>query len=366
MDKHITYLNTASIGIPEESTLEKMYELFQEFYSNPSIETKYEDDIVKIKTRLKKILNINSGALSLLRNTTEGLRLISKNLITEDNSEVILTSIDHRSAVNYWIDRSENNKDISIKRVNIKYNYTDDDIVEEIFKSVTNKTSVIAVPHIDRYFGIKFPVEMICSKARNMGIKTVIDGSQSYGLINIDIDKIDPDAYIGCFHKWGLLPMTLGFIYVTNELFSELKRPFLSGYRYYEKSIYERDFGGTELGTRNVVIEKLLEYVIEENLKIDTKFNVREYAAEQLNKLNFINTYYPRDYSYPIGILTFKLINKNTEELVKFLKDKNIIVGTSLVDGILYVRISIDKKNTKEDIDKLINEIKRFINQGGV
>lgn len=351
------YFNTASIGVPSINTLNKMFSLFIDFSKNPIIEKKYENDICVMKERLKKFLNISNGKIGLLRNTTEGLMLSSQGIPLEENDEIILTNIDHRSAVNGWFLR-EKNENIKINRIKIEYFDSSENIINKIFSAITNKTKVIAVPHIDRYFGIIFPIEEIVKIARERNIYIIIDGSQAFGLIELDIKKINPDIYVSCFHKWGLLPMTLGFIYIKDTLSSKIKRQFISGTRFFEKNIEDREFDGPELGTRNVIIEKVLEDIFPFTYDFYPTFSPREYAKEKLKELKNIKLYLNNYQNTPYGIITLKANDIETELLKFELEKERIFVGTSLVGEENLLRISLFFYNTKEDIDYLIKILK--------
>lgn len=126
-EREIIYFNTASIGIPSNETIKKLNELYLNFYKNPLIEEKFENDIIEIKKKLKKQLNINDGKISFLRNTTEGLSLIALGLPLEKNDEIIVMNLDHRSAKNCWYLRQKYESDKSIKIIEIDINYNDDD-----------------------------------------------------------------------------------------------------------------------------------------------------------------------------------------------------------------------------------------------
>lgn len=351
------YFNTASIGVPSVSVLNKMFSLFKDFSKNPSIERKYEDDIVLIKKKLKKFLNIPTGKIGLLRNTTEGLMLSSLGIPLEENDEVILTNIDHRSATNGWLLR-EKNENIKINRLNIDYCDTPENIINKVLSVINNRTKVIAIPHIDRYFGIIFPVEEISKIAREKNIYTLIDGSQAFGLVEVDIKKINPDIYVSCFHKWGLLPMTLGLIYIKDALSSKIKRQFLSGSRFFERNVEDREFDGTELGTRNVIIEKVLEEIFPFAYNFHPDFSPREYAKQKLKELKNIKLYVNDYQNIPYGIITLKANNMETDMLKSELEKEKIFVGTSLVGDENLLRISLFFYNTKEDIDYLIKILK--------
>jgi isopenicillin-N epimerase len=61
------------------------------------------------------------------------------------------------------------------------------------------------------------PVEAICTRAREAGILSFIDGAHAPGMIPIDLGKIDADFYTGNCHKWMLSPKGAGFLYTRRD-----------------------------------------------------------------------------------------------------------------------------------------------------
>ena len=78
------------------------------------------------------------------------------------------------------------------------------------------------VSHMISGSGAILPVKELCAEARKRGIFTVLDGAQTVGHIKIDIKDIDPDCYLGCFHKWMGAPAGTGFMYVRKDKIKDI------------------------------------------------------------------------------------------------------------------------------------------------
>ncbi len=76
-----------------------------------------------------------------------------------------------------------------------------DEVADQFWGGVSPKTKVIFLSHITSPTALRMPVEVICRRAHEAGILTVIDGAHAPGQIQIDLDKIDADFYVGNCHN---------------------------------------------------------------------------------------------------------------------------------------------------------------------
>jgi isopenicillin-N epimerase len=76
-----------------------------------------------------------------------------------------------------------------------------EEIVETIWSAVGPRTRVLYLSHHTSTTAMTLPVGELCRRAREAGIRTVIDGAHVPGHIPLDLRALDPDYYAGNCHK---------------------------------------------------------------------------------------------------------------------------------------------------------------------
>jgi isopenicillin-N epimerase len=83
------------------------------------------------------------------------------------------------------------------------------DAVDDLLGAFTSRTRSLFVSHISSPTALRFPVEALCSRARDAGVLTIVDGAHTPGQIALDLRAIDADFYAGNCHKWpNVKPLT--------------------------------------------------------------------------------------------------------------------------------------------------------------
>src|SRR5262249_48094677 len=93
-----------------------------------------------------------------------------------------------------------------------------DDVVEAIWEGVGPRTRVLFFSHYTSTTALTLPAEQLCGRAREAGIRTIVDGAHVPGHVPLDLGALEPDYYAGNCHKWLCAPKGAGFMYVRREL----------------------------------------------------------------------------------------------------------------------------------------------------
>jgi isopenicillin-N epimerase len=180
---------------------------------------------------LAKYVNTSSDNLVFIPNATYGLNAVVRSLKFVPGDEILTTNHEY-GACDYTWDFISGKTGARIVRQAVSLNMDDDQVVEQLWQGVTPRTKVIYLSHISSPTAMLFPVGLICQRAREQGILTIIDGAHAPGQIPLNMDTIAADFYFGNLHKWSMAPKGAGYLYVRPELQNQMDPLVVSwGYR---------------------------------------------------------------------------------------------------------------------------------------
>lgn len=352
------YMDYAGLGLPRQDALRQEYEYKLALSMDPSLEFKYVDIIERNKKNIsRRFFHTENYMVSYVRNTTEGITIASNVIPLEAGDEVVLSSLEHRSADNSWEYMCEKKKAKLIK-VPVNPDDTAEVIIEKFKSAVNEKTKVVFCSHIDRNFGIIFPIKEISQIADSVNAYSVVDGAQAVGLVDVNLEKLDCSIYICSFHKWCRMPVAMGALLCKNNITHNLERLYVGERRLDEEDVKEKDFGTDELGTRNVALEMCLPMLIDVNPSDNNHDNVYDYFVQKLHSIAHIVEIVSCVENNGRGFIVVDVLNNNENLQDVLFNDYGIMVGRILKEGKIYLRFSFDWSTQKNEIHILIEALK--------
>ncbi|MEZ0007485.1 cysteine desulfurase/selenocysteine lyase [Flavobacterium sp. 28YEA47A] len=306
--------------------------------------------------------------------TTHGINLVSNGFasILKAGDEVMVSALEHHSNIVPWQMLCERT---GAKLTVIPMNNQGELILEEFERLLSEKTKIIAVNHISNALGTINPIKEIIKKAHEAGAAVLIDGAQATPHIKPDVQELDCDFYVFSGHKiCG--PTGSGILY-GKEVWLNRLPPYQGGGEMIKEVTFEKTTyaelphkfeagtpnieGGIVLGTavdylNSIGFDKiaayeheLLEYGTQRLLEIE---GLKIYGTSK-NKTSVISFNIEGIHPYDIGAIVDKLgIAVRTghhcaQPIMSFFN----IPGT--------VRASFAFYNTKEEIDALVEAVKK-------
>jgi selenocysteine lyase/cysteine desulfurase len=316
----------------------------------------------KSKRLLGKLLNTTADRIAFTSNTSSGLNILAQGIKWEKGDEVILNDVEFPANVYPFM----NLKDIGVE---IDFVKSENGIVtaENLIHAITPKTKLISVSYVQFLSGYKIELEKLGSACKDKGIILSIDATQGLGALTLDVQKCSID-FISCgTQKWMLGLQGMAFIYISEELQSILKTASV-GWLSVENAWDLIDYDFTLKKTANRYQPGTLNtfgvYAINASLKMFDEFgfnNIEEqvlsnskYLIEQLTDIGFtplLKNFSKKNFA---GIISFK--REDAEDIFNYLQTKNIVIAVR--GGV--VRLSPHFYNTKDEINKVVAELKKY------
>ena len=232
------------------------------------------------------------------------------------------------------------------------------DLLKAFTDQVSAQTRLIAFSHISNVSGIALPAKEICTFARDRDILTLVDGAQSLGFMDLDLQDIACDFYSSSTHKWLMGPMENGVLFVRKEHIKKLWPNIIAaGWKEDHKTLDEKV---CVLGQRNTPSTPAIIDILDFHEAIGTK-NVEErirylnaYLKEQISKhipqATFVT---PLESELSGGITIVGFPGKNGRDLFQQLYEKYGIAGAP-TGGL---RLSPHIYCTSKDMDRIVKAL---------
>ncbi len=311
------------------------------------------------------------------RGTTEAINLVANSFCEsqmQEGDEVIVTEMEHHSNIVSW-QLQAMKRGIVVKHIPI----TDDGLlcIDQLEQLITPRTKIISVAHVSNVLGTVNPVDRIIKIAHDHGIPVLVDGAQSAPHFKVDVRALDCDFYAFSGHKmYG--PTGIGVLYGKEEWLEKLP-PYQGGGEMidkvtWEKTTFERLPFKFEAGTPDYVATHGLATAIhfmEEIGLANIEAHEREltsYALEQMQAIPGMRIFGPTDAEKRDAVISFLVGYIHHLDMGTLLDRLGIAVRTGhhCAEPLMHrlgingtVRASFALYNTKEEIDILVNGIKR-------
>jgi cysteine desulfurase/selenocysteine lyase len=312
-----------------------------------------------------------------VRGTTEAINLVAstwgrKNILPGD--EIIISTMEHHSNIVPWqMLCEEQNAVLKI----IPMNDAGELLMDEYEKLLSPKTKLVSVVHTSNSLGTINPVEKIIALAHKFGAVVMIDGAQAIVHDVIDVQKMDCDFFAFSAHKM-CGPTGVGVLYGKQNVLEQMP-PYQGGGDMiksvtFAKTTYNDIPFRFEAGTQNIADVIALGVAVDYYNSLDRALCLAHETAlmvytsqqlKQIEKVKLIGTA-----NNKASVISFVIDGVNAMDAGMYLDTMGIAVRTGqhctqpVMDQLCIagtVRASYMFYNTMEEVDKLVEGVKKVI-----
>lgn len=197
---------------------------------SPANRARMHDAREETRSALAGFLRVQPEEIVITRNTSESNNLVSSGLDLAAGDEVLVFADNHPSNLAAWQQKGKRFS-WTVRVLEQPNPHPGPGYYLEAFqKALTPRVRVLAFSHLTNTVGDLLPAAELCRAARERGVLTLLDGAQSFGLMDVDLSRIQPDFYSGSSHKWLCGPKEAGVLYVRRDVQARLSPSVVSAY----------------------------------------------------------------------------------------------------------------------------------------
>ena len=309
------------------------------------------------------------------RGTTEAINLVASSFCEEmmkEGDEVIVTDMEHHSNIVPW-QLQANRRGIVVRH--LPFDEKGDLCLDQLEQMINERTKLVSMAHVSNVLGTVNDVKHVTTIAHKYGIPVLVDGAQSTPHFHVDVKELDCDFFAFSGHKmYG--PTGIGVLYGKEEWLERLP-PYQGGGEMidkvsWEQTTFERLPFKFEAGTPDYVathgLATAIDYISALGLdQIATHEQMlTHYCMEQMSTIDDMRLFGTS--AHKDAVVSFLVGNIHHLDMGTLLDRLGIAVRTGHhcaqplmtrlgISGT--VRASFAFYNTKEEIDILVNGIRR-------
>ena len=374
------YLDNAATTYPKpKSVYQGVMRAMTEYGANPgrgSHAMAIEGARVIYETRelMAQLFNLDDPMNVIFTfNATDGLNQGIKGVL-KSGDHVITTTMEHNSVLRPIKELEK----YGVENTIIQCSSDGRVSVADIEAAVKSNTRMVVTTHVSNLTGTIMPIEEIGQMCKRKNILYLVDGSQSAGVLEIDMKKYNIDLLAVPGHKGLLGPQGTGALLINCD--AEIKQLKEGGTGSESSSMIQPNFypDKLEAGTHNLPgiagLNAGLKYILNKGTKSIYSHEkiLLDLFIKEMKKNGKIKIYGPEDINYRIGVVPINIEDIDSSEVAyKLDTEYGIAVRPGLhcaplahktigTEKIGAVRFGVGPFNDKSDIlaaVKALNEI---------
>ena len=266
--------------------------------------------------------------------------------------------------------------DVLAQRMGVKVNSVSVPALSEqsealrlVASAMNERTKLVALSHIQYTCGLKMPIKEISSAAREMGIPVLVDGAQSFGQMDVDVNDLGCDFYALSGQKWLMGPVGTGALYVRPERRDMVEPLFSTNTLESERETQRRHLARFSLVSQSPGLTA----GFSESLRLIAEIGIPQIEQRAMSLSNLLrervasirgcNLLSPTSPESACGLVTVGLDDWPPAELVAALQERFGIVAR-VVHGPDGVRFSTHFFNTASEVEKVVDILDRLATEG--
>ena len=214
LDEDMVFLNHGAYGATPRELFERQNEWRVRMEAQPPrfFMNELPDLIRRAAGEFADFVGAAAERTVLLENATSGINAVLRSLSFAPGERIVTTDHVYNAARNTLRFVSEGTGAV-VHEVPVPMPLrAAAGVTRAIEDALDERTRLVVIDHIASPSGLVFPVTEAVRLCRERGIPVLIDGAHAPGHIDLDVDAIGADWYVGNGHKWLCAPKGVAFL----------------------------------------------------------------------------------------------------------------------------------------------------------
>jgi isopenicillin-N epimerase len=377
LEPEVIFLNHGSFGATPRPVLE-VYQTWQRrleaqpvrFLARESLE--YFRDA---RGKLATYLHADPINLVFIPNATFGVNVVARSFDLQSGDEVLTSNHEYGACDNAWKFLAKKHGFQIVQQEIPLPSPSKGEIVDTLWAGVSEQTRLIFLSHITSSTAIRLPIEEICQRAREKDIPVLVDGAHAPGQINLNLQDLGADFYIGNCHKWMMAPKGAAFLHIQPQ-YQDFIQPLVVSWGWGENCPYQSDsrlqaileWWGTKDPAAYFSVPAAIRFQAEHKWD-EVRQNCQLILAEALTQIEELtgmpSIYHPNEDNFVqvgAGLLPG---DSRPDELQSWLYENFRIEIPVIQWGDQWlIRPSVQGYNIPEDLDLLVQAMQKYLQEG--
>ncbi|KEK13600.1 cysteine desulfurase [Lysinibacillus fusiformis] len=325
------------------------------------------------REKVRKFINAQSTQeIIFTRGTTTALNTVAASYgraNVAEGDEIVITQMEHHSNIIPWQQLAKE-KNATLKYIELEADGTIS--LEKVRATITPQTKIVSVSMASNVLGTINPIKEIAQIAHANGAVMVADGAQAAPHMKIDVQDLDVDFLGFSGHKM-CGPTGIGVLYGKKEHLEKMEPIEFGGEMIDFVGLYDSTWkelpwkfeGGTPIIAGAIGLGAAIDFLTEIGLDniAEHEHKLVGYAMDQLETIDGLKIFGPRDPMKRCGLVTFNLDDVHPHDVATVLDMNGIAIRAGhhcaqplmkCLQQVATARASFYLYNTEEDIDRLV------------
>jgi len=261
LDERLCFLNHGSFGATPRSVLE----------AQTAWRARMEADPVRFMVHtlpgalreqadgLGQLIGARGQDLVFVENATTGVNAVLRSLDLGPEDELLALSHVY-PAVSNTLEYLAERTGCSVVRVALPHPIEDaQQVIDLVAASITERTRIAVLDHVTSFSALVMPIAALVELCHSRGVEVLVDGAHAPGMLDLDLEEVGAEYYVGNCHKWLWAPKGCAFLHVREDKQVDV-HPAVISLREAEGYPFRFDWSGTKDPTAWLALGAALEF----------------------------------------------------------------------------------------------------------